>query len=287
LAIFNIQSKRYLAFVLKTQLPLLKDISRNPNNFYRFKVKEIVKNEKLKIRRIEEPNSILKPIHKQIHNLISQLPAPDYLFSKKKSSCVLNAKVHSLAKGKTLNIDIENFFPSTAKWKVQNFFGYYLQYNRDVAAFFADICTVDGHIPTGSPLSLMLAFWANQPMFNELNKLSKSRQITMTIYVDDISFTGEAVSEKFKNKVIEIVNKHHHTVNADKVRFFGKDLKFINGIAIVNNQLEPSNELSGKVRNLKKSKEIQYIKNLNGKIGYIKYIKKVDSLNRDITTECK
>jgi hypothetical protein len=109
----------------------------------------------------------------------------------------------------------------------------------------------------------MLAFWANQPMFNELNKLSKSRQITMTIYVDDISFTGEAVSEKFKNKVIEIVNKHHHTVNADKVRFFGKDLKFINGIAIVNNQLEPSNELSGKVRNLKKSKEIQYIKNLN------------------------
>ena len=93
----------------------------------------LVKNEKLKIRRIEEPNSILKPIHKQIHNLISQLPAPDYLFSKKKSSCVLNAKVHSLAKGKTLNIDIENFFPSTAKWKVQNFFGYYLQYNRDVA----------------------------------------------------------------------------------------------------------------------------------------------------------
>ena len=47
LAIFNIQSKRYLAFVLKTQLPLLKDISRNPNNFYRFKVKEIVKNENI------------------------------------------------------------------------------------------------------------------------------------------------------------------------------------------------------------------------------------------------
>ena len=160
--LFNIKSKKYLAFVLKEERSLLKEISKNPQEFYRFAPKTIEKNGKKKTRNIEEPNFILKPIHRKIHILLSEIPAPDYLFSKKKSSCVLNAKAHVNCHGSTLNIDIENFFPSTSRIRVQQFFGYFLQYPRDVADFMADICTVNNHIPTGSPLSLMLAFWANK-----------------------------------------------------------------------------------------------------------------------------
>ena len=84
LKIFNIQSKKYLAFVLKARLEILKDIKNHPSNYYRFKTKEIEKNGRLKTRYIEEPNAVLKPIHRIVHNLISQIPTPDYLFSKKK-----------------------------------------------------------------------------------------------------------------------------------------------------------------------------------------------------------
>ena len=274
--LFNIKSKKYLAFVLKEERSLLKEISKNPQEFYRFAPKTIEKNGKKKTRNIEEPNFILKPIHRKIHILLSEIPAPDYLFSKKKSSCVLNAKAHVNCHGSTLNIDIENFFPSTSRIRVQQFFGYFLQYPRDVADFMADICTVNNHIPTGSPLSLMLAFWANKPMFDELNKLAASRKIKMTIYVDDISFTGGAVNDSFKNKVTEIVNRYNHSINPDKVRFFSEKLRFINGIAVSKDGLRPSNKLSKEIRSLKNIREVQDANTLGGKLNYMNYIKAID-----------
>ena len=274
--LFNIKSKKYLAFVLKEERSLLKEISKNPQEFYRFAPKTIEKNGKKKTRNIEEPNFILKPIHRKIHILLSEIPAPDYLFSKKKSSCVLNAKAHVNCHGSTLNIDIENFFPSTSRIRVQQFFGYFLQYPRDVADFMADICTVNNHIPTGSPLSLMLAFWANKPMFDELNKLAASRKIKMTIYVDDISFTGGAVNDSFKNKVTEIVNRYNHIINLDKVRFFSEKLRFINGIAVSKDGLRPSNKLSKEIRSLKNIREVQNANTLGGKLNYMNYIKAID-----------
>lgn len=274
--LFNIKSKKYLAFVLKEERSLLKEISKNPQEFYRFAPKTIEKNGKKKTRNIEEPNFILKPIHRKIHILLSEIPAPDYLFSKKKSSCVLNAKAHVNCHGSTLNIDIENFFPSTSRIRVQQFFGYFLQYPRDVADFMADICTVNNHIPTGSPLSLMLAFWANKPMFDELNKLAASRKIKMTIYVDDISFTGVAVNDSFKNKVTEIVNRYNHSINPDKVRFFSEKLRFINGIAVSKDGLRPSNKLSKEIRSLKNIRDVQNANTLGGKLNYMNYIKAID-----------
>lgn len=274
--LFNIKSKKYLAFVLKEERSLLKEISKNPQEFYRFAPKTIEKNGKKKTRNIEEPNFILKPIHRKIHILLSEIPAPDYLFSKKKSSCVLNAKAHVNCHGSTLNIDIENFFPSTSRIRVQQFFGYFLQYPRDMADFMADICTVNNHIPTGSPLSLMLAFWANKPMFDELNKLAASRKIKMTIYVDDISFTGVAVNDSFKNKVTTIVNRYNHSINPDKVRFFGEKLRFINGIAISKDGLRPSNKLSKEIRSLKNIRDVQDANTLGGKLTYMNYIKAID-----------
>ena len=274
--LFNIKSKKYLAFVLKEERSLLKEISKNPQEFYRFAPKTIEKNGKKKTRNIEEPNFILKPIHRKIHILLSEIPAPDYLFSKKKSSCVLNAKAHVNCHGSTLNIDIENFFPSTSRIRVQQFFGYFLQYPRDMADFMADICTVNNHIPTGSPLSLMLAFWANKPMFDELNKLAASRKIKMTIYVDDISFTGVAVNDSFKNKVTEIVNRYNHSINPDKVRFFSEKLRFINGIAVSKDGLRPSNKLSKEIRSLKNIREVQNANTLGGKLNYMNYIKAID-----------
>ena len=276
--LFNIKSKKYLAFVLKEERSLLKEISKNVQEFYRFAPKTIEKNGKKKTRNIEEPNFILKPIHRKIHILLSEIPAPDYLFSKKKSSCVLNAKAHVNCHGSTLNIDIENFFPSTSRIRVQQFFGYFLQYPRDVADFMADICTVNNHIPTGSPLSLMLAFWANKPMFDELNKLAASRKIKMTIYVDDISFTGVAVNDSFKNKVTEIVNRYNHSINPDKVRFFSEKLRFINGIAVSKDGLRPSNKLSKEIRSLKNIREVQNANTLGGKLNYMNYIKAIDLL---------
>jgi hypothetical protein len=67
----------------------------------------------------------------------------------------------------------------------------------DVAEILAQICTCNGHIPTGSRISMPLAFWANHKMFDELKNIADTFEVTMTVYVDDITFTGSSVNKFF------------------------------------------------------------------------------------------
>ena len=85
------------------------------------------------------------------------------------------------------------------------------------------------------------------------------------------------MNERFKYKVLEIIGKYNHKVNKDKIRFFGKNFKFINGIAIINKQLVPNNKISRDVRELKTNIDSKNINNLKGKTNYINYIKSVNA----------
>ncbi|AVI39332.1 retron-type reverse transcriptase domain protein (plasmid) [Acinetobacter baumannii] len=59
-------------------------------------------------------------------------------------------------------------------------------------------------------------------MFDEIYRMAKSRSITMTVYVDDISFTGKAVNQNFLNKIIQIIEKYQHNIKQEKIKFFLK-----------------------------------------------------------------
>lgn len=277
LKIFNIQRKKQLAYILQSDFNFLKAVKNHSNQFYQFTTSQTLKNGVSKSRELEVPNKLLKCVHKRIGQLLSEIPAPEYLFSKKKSSCVLNAKAHAGCRGLTLNIDIRKFFPSTSKFQVEQFFGYFLQYPRDIAQFMASICTVNDHIPTGSSLSLVLTYWTNKPMFDEMYKISKARNIKMTVYVDDISFTGTKVNDNFKRKIEAIITKHGHRLSLDKIKFFGTQRKYINRILIINGQLKPNSEISRDIRILKKDPNSGAGVRL-GKQNYVKYIEKVNQL---------
>ena len=277
--LFHITSKKRLAILLGSSIKELNHIVRFKGQMYQFfDEKDKDKNGNvIKTRPIQNPHDRLKQIQSKIGKFLGNLKAPDYLHSKRSKSAVSNAKAHLGINGNTLNIDITKFYPSTSKAKVQSFFGYTMLYPRDVAQYLSEICTINDSLPTGSPLSSTLAYWANKPMFDEIFRVAKSRSITMTVYVDDISFTGMAVNERFKYKVLEIIGKYNHKVNKDKIRFFGKNFKFINGIAIINKQLVPNNKISRDVRELKTNIDSKNINNLKGKTNYINYIKSVNA----------
>ena len=111
-------------------------------------------------------------------------------------------------------------------------------------------------------------------MFDEIYKVAKSRSITMTVYVDNISFTGKAVNEKFLEKIIQIIEKYQHKIKKEKIKFFPENgVKFVTGVAIVNGNLQPAHRHFRDIRHLQKiDNHIQAALRLAGKNNYIKQI---------------
>ena len=111
-------------------------------------------------------------------------------------------------------------------------------------------------------------------MFDEIYKVAKSRSITMTVYVDDISFTGKAVNQNFLNKIIQIIGKYQHKIKQEKIKFFPENsIKFVTGVAIVNGSLQPAHRHFRDIRLLQKiDNNIQATLRLIGKNNYIKQI---------------
>ena len=93
---------------------------------------------------------------------------------------VSNAKKH-IGVHPLLTTDLKSFFPSTSKAIVFNFFFKKLLCSPDVSELLSNLCTYNNHIPTGSRISMPLAYWANSKMFLELNALSKALGICMSL----------------------------------------------------------------------------------------------------------
>src|SRR3546814_19036470 len=57
-------------------------------------------------------------------------------------------------------LDIKKFFPNTPRVRVIASFQSIMGCRADVAGILGDLCTFEGHLPTGSPLSPILAYYS-------------------------------------------------------------------------------------------------------------------------------
>lgn len=186
-----------------------------------------------KSRTIQHPKDRHKEIHCRLANLLIRIKVPNYLHSgRKQHSHVTNANQH-LGEKRVLTTDISAFFQSTDRDKVFCFFLNIMKCSSDVADSLSHICTYNGHIPTGSQLSMPLAFWSNFRMFDQLEKLSIKHNADMSVYVDDITFSGNSINRLFLSTVRKIITSNGHIAHPEKTKIFGKkDIKVITGVVI-------------------------------------------------------
>lgn len=234
---YKLYSIDKLILLLKTKKEILGDILAFPNNYYKFKNNNG--------RDIQTPNKemALYPIHNRIANHLRAVITPDYLFSDKKNCTVYgNASVH-LGCDVLLNVDISKFFPSTTYNKVFKFFRYKLCCSVEISEILTYICTVNGHIPTGSQISMRLAFLVNQELFDELYNLASSKNIKMSLWVDDISFSGSNVNSKFKYLVYKIIREYGFEVSEHKTKLSYKgQSKSVTGVFIDSDKVTGASE---------------------------------------------
>jgi hypothetical protein len=142
-----------------------------------------------------------------------------------------------------ITVDLKNFYSNTSRSNVFDFFRNTLKCEPDVADLLSRILTFNEHIPTGSRVSMPLAYFANKRMFDEMEILASECGATMTIYVDDLTFSGASLQRNLISKIERIAKKFGHKLHPRKTRFFGPtDVKLVTGAAILGGKLAPRNK---------------------------------------------
>lgn len=213
-----------------------------------------------KPRLIEPPHEELKIIQKRIKNCLGRIIVPDNVFSGVKGkSYADNARFHVGNNRRNLyKIDLTSFFPSITRDTVYRFFAEDLLCSPDVAQLLADLTTIDlgkssaknideiyeflkeknvssyNHLISGAPTSQILSYLVNHQMFDEMQKLADDNGITMTVYVDDVTFSSEnRISKNFRDKIIAIIRKYNYQISRKKVKRYTKLYpKLVTGVII-------------------------------------------------------
>ncbi|GAB6139574.1 hypothetical protein JCM14076_03030 [Methylosoma difficile] len=166
--------------------------------------------EKQSGRVIQDPKPFLKLVHKKLANLLSRIYTPDYLHSGVKGkSYVSNAEHHLKTPSFLLKLDLRKFYQNCSKEFVFKAFKYTFDMPDDVAWLVANLVTYKDFLPTGSPVSQLIAFFAYQKTFDKIDALSKSRNITFSLYVDDMCFSS---STPIANNMEALIKKEFEKV---------------------------------------------------------------------------
>lgn len=278
--LFKLSNRKKLCKLLHIELSALKKLQ--DNCYYNI----FISSRNGKKRQIEEPTGIRRYVHDCLQNLLTRIEKPAYLFSKKGSSAIDNAKFH-----KNFNYflitDISNFYKSAKREYIFRFFYYQMKTSVDIAAILADIICYENHIPTGSPLSQTIAFLAYSKIFNKIFTFAESNNVNFSLYVDDLTFSSsKSIPTNFLLLIDQIFNSVELKLKFQKTKYRSKNqYKLITGVAI-----SPQNDLKIPNRHLKKIKEKKdSIKNLNSidshslnsLLGSLRYARQIEPNSHD------
>lgn len=243
--LYGLGRKRDLAKILgihvKDLVGLIKD-----DNFKEWPKKEKGKKDRL----IEQPLPFLSKTLSRLQSIISKVETPSYLMSGKKGVKPSdNAQMHRL-NGYMINVDIEQFYQSTKREFVYSTFRNSFKQADDIASILSSLATYKGHIPTGTATSQSIAFWAYKKTFDRIDALCQRNGISMSIWVDDITFSSEKPFPKnWVRDIQKIMAEVELCLKTSKTKkYLAADYKIVTGSAI-----SPVGDL--RVKN-QKSKEI-------------------------------
>jgi RNA-directed DNA polymerase len=250
--LYKLSSKRRLAELLGVEYSQIANLQKSgltsQYNIYTDKKTQ---------RFITQPLDDLEKIHQKLLKFCVRIQLPDYIHSAvKRKSYKTNAEAH-LKATRFVKIDIKKFFPTVKFQYVHFFFLSTLKCSPDISVILAKLCTVSTklgtHLPTGSCISPVLSFLANQNLFDNIQKLSNQYGCTFTLYVDDITISGPNANSELLTLVANEIHKHgykHH-----KYKVYNQVPAKITGLFINNGNLQLPHDRRKKIRDLSKALE--------------------------------
>ena len=232
--LYGLQSKKKLMELLQIDKK-----SYCKSSFTNSNILPYIQNKK---RLVEAPSDHLKIIQSRLLGFLKKLDFPKYVYSGiKGKSFIDNAREHEGSKG-LFKIDISKFFPNTSRNSIYLFFKDKMKTSSDVANILANYCAYDitstnrnqiksfieehdirqtNHLITGSPVSSIMSYLANEDMFEKLYNKAKDYGIIMTVYVDDVVFSSmNNIPYFFRSEIIKIVESFGFKIAKKKCHWY-------------------------------------------------------------------
>ena len=137
----------------------------------------------------------------------------------RRCNIVENAAVH-VGRKHVVNIDLKDFFPSIAAWRIKELFDSPLfNFDEPVAVALALLTTYRGVLPTGAPTSPVLSNFVCMPLDDDLRVFCREQGLLYTRYADDLTFSAdELISGEMIDGIIDIIRDNGFEINPRKLR---------------------------------------------------------------------
>lgn len=141
-------------------------------------------------RELSEPHAALKALqYKILEKLLTAKPHPAAIGYRKGMSIADHAWAHAGART-LITADIADFFPSTARYRVRQFWREHPKCkSEDSVQLLTNLTTLRGGLPQGAPTSPMLSNLVNRPLDQRLTQVAQAHGAHYTRYADDMVFS--------------------------------------------------------------------------------------------------
>ena len=275
----------------KKYIKTIYSLSNNIENNYKI---YNIKKKNGKLRKIYEPNSILKHIQRRIlENILNNKSISIYAKAYHKGISLKDNALPHLNKDVILKLDIKNFFESISFFNVYESSFSIEYFPKSVGMILTYLCTYDNHLTQGSPTSAYISNLVMKEFDEDIGNWCTNNNINYTRYSDDMTFSGNFNPSEVINLVRNNLSKLGLEINNDKIHVIRKSSRqSVTGI-VVNEKIQVSikyrkdirqemyyinkyglkNHL--KVKNIKMNHK-NYLNKLYGKILYVLQINSSD-----------
>ncbi len=275
----------------KKYIKTIYSLSNNIENNYKI---YNIKKKNGKLRKIYEPNNILKHIQRKIlENILNNKSISIYAKAYHKGISLKDNALPHLNKDVILKLDIKNFFESISFFNVYESCFSIEYFPKSVGMILTYLCTYDDHLTQGSPTSAYISNLVMKEFDEDIGNWCTTNNINYTRYSDDMTFSGNFNPSEVINLVRNNLSKLGLEINNDKIHVIRKSSRqSVTGI-VVNEKIQVSikyrkdirqemyyinkyglkNHL--KVKNIKMNHK-NYLNKLYGKILYVLQINSSD-----------
>lgn len=280
--IFEIE---HLSYLVGIKLDVLEKMTYSSENFYR---KFSIKKNNSEKRTISVPYPSLLSVQKWIKdNILKNIKVHGSAHGYVANHSIVSYASPHLNKKAFLKVDLKDFFPTIKINRIITLF-VSLGYSFNVSLTLAKLCTLNDELPQGAPTSPVLSNAISQLMDERLTKLALSNKLIYTRYSDDMAFSGDYISYKFKEKAFEVISSCGFIVNREKSYLsYKKNKRVLVGLNILDNSLKLPKKVKSQLKkevyfiekfgifshmSNQKIKQVNYIESLYGRLQYWKYI---------------
>lgn len=175
-------------------------------------------NNSCRLRPVTKPTYSLKELQRLVKGYLDGFALPNCMYGGVIEGSNFDNVLPHINNRFFCTIDLKNFFGTINNSRVhQSLIG--LGHSWNVARNITRIATLDGCLPQGSPTSTILANLVFAPTVVQLEAFCKARNITFTVYIDDLTFSSPNNFDQYIIQIREILKDGKFPVNHNKIHY--------------------------------------------------------------------